>query len=113
MKKKDHKLSQLKHNLFEEKRKSRGKEFVVWRLNPDEVEYLRRFTYVEPYMYKINKAFRPGYSIKTAPQAVKRVFYAKKSPAFLVMNEKDVADCRNAGLNPIPYKFKVHLNTFK
>ena len=108
-----HKLSEKKHRLYAEKTKKKGKGFVVWRLNREEAEYLMRFTTVEPYMYKVAKTFRPGYNVKTAPHVVKKVYYAKKSPAFVVMDAKEVKACENAGLRPIPYKYKVSLNTFK
>ena len=114
VKNKQHKLSQRKHELYNLKRKvGDTKPKQVMRLDKDEVEFVRQFCRVDNYMYEVRKAFRPGFNAKSAPGVLKRIYYAKKNPVYVVMDEKDVEICKNAGLKPIPYKFMVHLDTLK
>ena len=111
MRDKAFKDKQLKHKVYGLRNK--GEKNAVMRLNREQVEYLRHFCIVTPYLYKVNKAFRPGFDRKKAPSVLKRIYFAKNNPVFLVMDDKEVEICRNAGLNPVPHKYMVHLDTLK
>lgn len=114
MKNKQHNLSVLKHELYEQKRKYKGKrEFIYRKLNQEQYEYLLAFCRVEPYLFEIRKSFRPGYNISTAPGVVKSVYYANRSPVYKELSSKGVSQCKDAGLKVIPYKYKIYLNTLK
>ena len=111
---KQHDLSKLKHALYEQKRKSNGKkDFVYRKLTPEELEYLSGICKVEPHLFEIKKTFRPGFDVRNATGTVKSIYYAKRSPVYKALNAKQVAQCKNAGLKVIPYKYKIHLNTLQ
>lgn len=108
------KFKKLKDDLYNQKRKCAGKKnFVIRKLNEEELEYVQRFCVVEPYMYKIWKSFRPGFNINKAASIVKKIYYAKQNPVFLVMSKKEVETCKNVGLKPSAHKYKIYLNTLR
>ena len=114
MNRKCHELSKIKHTLYQQKNALNGKkEFVVMQLNPEQLEYVRQFCVAEPYLYKIWKSFRPGFSAKNAPSVIKRVFYKKGNPVFMVLDHSDVETCKRFGLKPVPHKYKINLKTLK
>ena len=101
----------LKHEVYGLRNK--GEKKVVKRLNREQVEYLEQFCVVTPYLYKVQKAFRPGFNFKTAPNVLKRIAGYNGNPAFVVLNGKELEICKNAGLNPVPHKYTIHLDTLK
>lgn len=112
MKSKQHDLSALKHDLYDQKRKCKGKkEFIYRKLNQEQYEYVAKFCKVEPHLFEIRKSFRPGYNVSAAPGVVKSVYSSKRSPVYKALSPKEVAQCRAAGLKVIPYKYKIYLNT--
>lgn len=114
MNNKQRRLSELKHELYEQRRKSKGnKEYIYRKLTQEQVEFVSNFCVVEPHLFEIRRTFRPGFNPNTAPGIVKSVFYAKRSPVYRVPSQKEVSQCKNAGLKVFPYKFKIHLNTLK
>ena len=114
LKRKYHELSKIKHILYQQRNALNGKkEIVVMQLNPEQLEYVRQFCVAEPYLYKIWKSFRPGFSAKNAPSVIKRVFYKKGNPVFMELDQKEVETCKRFGLRPVPHKYKIYLNTLK
>ena len=111
MKEKVFRDKQLKHKVYG--LRNAGEKNAVMRLNHNQVGYLRQFCIVTPYLYKVQKAFRPGFNHETAPSVLKRIYFAKSNPVFLVMDDKDVEICRNAGMKPVPHKYMIHLDTLK
>ena len=109
---KQHALSKLKHDLYNERRKQAGKTDVIYRkLTTAQYEYLSTICRVEPHLYEIKKTFRPGFDVHTASGIVKSVYFAKRSPVYKALSTKQVAQCKSAGLKVTPYKYKIHLNT--
>lgn len=110
MKNKDHKLSALKHQMFEEQRK--GRKDKVQKLNPSEVDYLSRFFVVAPYLYEIRISFAPGFvPSRTSAGIIKSLYYENrrhpKRVVFKTLNSRQVKACRDFGLTVKPYKYKV------
>ena len=114
MKNSAYELSKLKHDLYEQRRKLKGKKDVIYRkLTAEQLEYVRNLCRVEPHLFEIRKTFRPGFNIKTAPGVVKDVYYSRQNPVYRNLSAKQIAECKNAGLKVIPYKYKIYLNTLK
>lgn len=113
MRGKDNKLSGIKYDLRKIKREERGKEFVIRTYSREEAEFARKFCVLVPHLYKVAKTFRPGFSPKSSSHVVKEIFYRKGSTVFIELNEKEVQLCKNVGLNPIPMKYKVFVDTIR
>lgn len=114
MKNKQHALSQLKHDLYDQKRKKNGKQdFVYRKLTSEQYAYLSELCKVEPHLFEIKKTFRPGFDVRNATGIVKSIYYSKRSPVYKTLTPKEVAHCKNAGLKVIPYKYKIWLNTLQ
>lgn len=112
MKNKNHTLSSLKHQMFEEKH--RGKKEKVQKLHPEEVDYLSHFFLVTPYLYEIRVAFAPGFVPgKATAGIIKSLYYDnrknRKSVVYRTLNSKQVKACRDFGLVLKPYKYKIIL----
>ena len=110
-----HKLSQLKHEMYQQKAK--GKDVIIRKLNPDEVEFLSQFCMVDPFLYELKMNFRPDFNPHTAAGIVKGFYFEyRKNHRYKVIKElkpKDVAKCKNAGLEPRPYKYRIYLKTLR
>lgn len=114
LKKKAHDLSELKHELYEQKRKLKGKKgFIYRKLTAEQLDFVSRICKVEPHLYEIRKTFRPGFNINVAPGVVKSVYYARQNPVYKALTDKELAQCKNAGLKVYPYKYKIYLDTLK
>ena len=112
MKNKNHSLSALKHQLFEEKR--RGKKDKVQKLHPEEVDYLAHFFLVAPYLYEVRVSFAPGFVPgKTTAGIIKSLYYdnrkKRKAVVYKTLNAKQVKACKDFGLMVKPYKDKIIL----
>lgn len=112
MRNKDHSLSALKHQMFEEKR--RGKKDKVQNLSKEEVDYLSRFFLVVPYLYEIRVSFAPGFVPgKTTAGIIKSLYYdnrkKRKAVVYKTLNTRQVKACKDFGLTVKPYKYKIIL----
>lgn len=105
------KLSRLKHKLVQEKQK--GKEEVIWKLTPEEAEYLKRSFNMEPYRYRLKMNFPPSFNPKTAPGIIKSLYYRyKKNREYRVikyLRPDQVEICKRYNLAPVEYQYKINL----
>jgi len=110
MKNKNHRLSLLKHQMFQQK--NAGRQEVVRKLTIEEVEYLEAFFEVNPYLYEIKLTFKPDFvPTKSSSWIVKDLFYGlrknHKRSAIRHLTPKQATQCVKAGLPVKPYKYKV------
>lgn len=112
MRKKDRKLSQLKHQLFQEKEK--GKKVVRRILSDVEAEYIERIFPTEKYLYKIKIYFPPYFSPKGKSEIIKDLYFnywlKHKGEAIKVLKKNEVKQCQEAGIKINCYKYKIYLN---
>ena len=113
MKGKQNDLSGIKFDLRKIRLEKRGKEFVIRAYSREEAEFAGKFCVLVPHLYKVAKTFRPGFSPKSSSHVVKEIFYRKGSTVFIELNEREVQLCKDAGLNPIPKKYKVFVETIR
>ena len=85
-----YKQSQLKHQMYHERAK--GKDVVVRKLRPDEVEYLSQFCMVEPFLYELKMNFPPHFNPQNASGVVKGLYFEfRKNRRYKVIKELKAA----------------------
>jgi hypothetical protein len=97
--------------------RAKGKDVVVRKLRPDEVEYLSQFCMVEPFLYELKMNFPPHFNPQNASGVVKGLYFEfRKNRRYKVIKElkpHEVTKCKNAGLEPRPYKYRIYLKTLR
>lgn len=109
MKNKEFRNSKLKHQLSEKKKK--GIKFVIWRLNPQQVDFVESLGYeVIPHIFKIRKKRFIFKDVLKKGTILKKVNYSKKDFIFstLKKDEKELLD--EFDVHYSPYKHKIVLN---
>ena len=110
MKKSQHDLSKLKHQLFQ--MRNAGKKNPIWKLGEEEVEYLVRVGFaVLPKIYRINT--RTFENVKNMNGLLKDVHYSKvkskKNVIFKKLNSRQVQMLKEYGVKVVPYKYEIQL----
>ena len=109
MKKKENRLSALKHKIVLSKR-----DTMLIRLNNKrEVEFVKGLgVSVKPVVYVVEADFPIGYTIhEKTPNIVKTVYYTRrdnhKVTQYLNLSENQVRMLRSAGLSVKEFKYRV------
>lgn len=109
MKNKNYKMSKLKHEVVKN-----GKDCVIRKLTPAEVEYVSRFAKVEEWLYEITVYFAPSFSPKGKQAILKDLYFnywlKHKSKVIKKLRKNEVNRCREAGMVVRPYKYKIWPN---
>lgn len=111
MKNSAYRNSKIKHQLSEKKK--HGVKEVIWRLNPQQVEYIEKYLHykVEPYLYEVKT--KPIQGIKFSDsKLLKEIHYkSKKGIKTLTraLTHKAIELLDDHEINYRPLKFKIHL----
>lgn len=111
MKRKEFELSRSKKVLLAKKRK--GEKEVIWRIeNKEQLEYLKRFFAVEPWLFEIRT--RKFFNIRAiTSNLLKDVHYAnKKGKKTIVrkLKKSDFVNLDNYGVKYRTIKYRIILN---
>lgn len=110
MRKDAYENSNLKHQLLEKKRN--GIRELIWKLNPEQVEFIRRkFGFsVEPYLFEVNT--RPFHNIRNL-EIILRDIHLKnkkgKKRAVFKLDKTEMKILDEFGVRYRPFKYKIKL----
>lgn len=110
MKKSQHRLSALKHEMFELRNKGKSRCYKV--LKADEADYLGNFFYLKPCDYRVALNFPENFSPVGAPAIVKKLFHEKKkgqTRSIIKLYKNQLKQLVDAGLTPIPRQYCIYL----
>ena len=111
MRKDAYENSKMKQQLLEKKRN--GVQELIWKLNPEQVEFIqRKFGFsVVPYLFEVNT--RQFHNIRKLEKILKEIHFKNKQGKRRVVfklndKEKDVLDEFGVKYRPFKYKIKLH-----
>lgn len=108
MKRNAYEHSKLKYQLLD--RQSKGVKEVIWKLNPEQVEFIQqKFRFqVIPHLYEVRtKTF---YNVKNAENILKEIHYScKRGKKSIIMrlNSKEQKLLDEFEIRYRPYKYRV------
>ena len=111
MKKRDYENSKMKYQLL--RNKKNGVRELIWKLNPDQVEFIeKKFGFsVEPFLYEVNT--RKFHNIKKLEKILKDIHFKNKQGkrrAVFELSDHDKAVLDEFGVSYKQFKYKIKLH---
>lgn len=110
MKDADYRFSKLKHQL--KSKKAEKFEYVIWKLNEQQVEYIQTLGYrVEPYLYVVITKRLPG-SKKQYKGIIRGVISSNEKGIWKIyrkLKHQERKELEKCNIHFYPFKYKIFL----